>query len=137
MLALFKIIPVTLTLSGIAGFILSLGMAVDANVLVYERLKEELKLKKSIHGAIKDAFTRAWPAIFDGNLSTLLTCIILMSFSTSLVKGFAITLSIGIIVSVFSALVVSRYLLYLIGFWVKNNLWLYGVSAKKIYLRDD
>ncbi|MFH1392121.1 MAG: protein translocase subunit SecD, partial [bacterium] len=102
-LAIIKLIPITLTLSGIAGFILSLGMAVDANVLIFERLKEEEHLK--------DAFSRAWPAIRDGNVSTLLTCLVLYAFTTGLIKGFAITLGIGIMVSMFSAIIITRLFL--------------------------
>jgi len=131
-LALFKLIPVTLTLSGIAGFILSLGMAVDANVLVFERLKEELKKGKTLGAAIEDGFIRAWPSIRDGNISTLITCLILMWFSTSLVKGFAITLGIGILVSMFSAMVVTKLLLrFLSQNKFANKIWLYGVNIKR------
>jgi len=131
-LALFKLIPVTLTLAGIAGFILSLGMAVDANILVFERIKEELKKGHSIGRAIDEGFKRAWPSIRDGNVSTLITCFILMWFSTSLVKGFAITLSIGILVSMFSAMIVTRSLLRLVlTKKIANLSWLYGVKIKK------
>ena len=102
-LAIIKLIPITLTLAGIAGFILSLGMAIDANVLIFERLKEEKRLA--------DAFRAAWPAICDGNVSTLLTCLVLYSFTTSLVKGFALTLGIGVVLSMFSGIIVTRLLL--------------------------
>lgn len=111
LLALFKLIPITLTLAGIAGFILSMGMAVDANVLVFERIKEEIKLGKSFGGSIDQGFKRAWPSIRDGNISTLLTCLVLYSFTTGLVKGFAITLGLGILVSMFSALVITKLFL--------------------------
>jgi protein-export membrane protein SecD len=130
-LSIFKLIPVTLTLAGMAGFILSIGMAVDANILIFERLREELKAKKPLSIAIPDAFKRAWPSIFDGNVSTLLTCLILMWFTTSLVKGFAITLSIGIIVSMFSAMVVTRVLLLLLSkikFFNKAGFYGYGIK---------
>lgn len=131
-LALFKLIPVTLTLAGIAGFILSLGMAVDANVLVFERIKEELKKGKSVGYAIDEGFKRAWPSIRDGNVSTLITCFILMWFSTSLVKGFAITLSLGILVSMFSAMIVTKSLLrFCLTKKLANLTWLYGVKIKK------
>jgi len=107
-LAVFKIIPVTLTLSGIAGFILSIGMAVDANVLIFERFKEEFKSGKSLGGSIDEGFNRAWPAIRDGNISTIITCIILFIFATGLVKGFALTLGIGVLISMFSAIVITK-----------------------------
>jgi preprotein translocase subunit SecD len=116
LLALIKLIPVTLTLAGIAGLILSVGMAVDANVLVFERLREELAgERKNITRAIDNAFSRAWPSIRDGNISTLLTAAILFWFSTSFVQGFALTLGLGIITSVFSSMVVTKYLLKLIA----------------------
>lgn len=130
--ALFKVINVTLTLAGIAGFILSLGMAVDANVLIFERLKEELRLGKPLTVAISEGFKRAWPSIFDGNVSTIITCLILMSFTTSSVKGFAITLTIGIVVSMFSAMTVTRLILQsLIKPKALTASWLFGVKKKK------
>ena len=111
-LATFKLLPVTLTLSGIAGFILSIGMAVDANVLIFERLKEELRAGRSLRVAIEAGFNRAWVAIRDSNVSTLITCAILWWFGdklgTPLVTGFAITLAIGIVTSMFSAMFVTR-----------------------------
>ncbi|MFH1522422.1 MAG: protein translocase subunit SecD [Patescibacteria group bacterium] len=124
-LAVFKIWPVTLTLSGLAGFILSIGMAVDANVLIFERLKEELKTGKALSWAIEEGFRRAWPSIRDGNFSTLITCFILIQFSTSIVRGFAVTLSLGILVSMFSAIVITKNLLMLIsGEWLEKRKWL-------------
>ncbi len=115
-LALFKLIPVTLTLAGIAGFILSIGMAVDANVLIFERLKEEFKSGKSLGGSIDEGFKRAWPAIRDGNISTIITCLILYIFATGLVKGFALTLGIGVLVSMLSAIVVTKsFLKWFVG----------------------
>ena len=115
-LAIFKLIPVTLTLSGIAGFILSIGMAVDANVLIFERLKEELSSGKSLGGSIDEGFRRAWPAIRDGNISTILTCLILFIFATGLIKGFALTLGIGILVSMFSAIIITKsFLRWFVG----------------------
>ncbi|MDD2807809.1 MAG: protein translocase subunit SecD [Patescibacteria group bacterium] len=130
--ALFKIINVTLTLAGIAGFILSLGMAVDANILIFERLKEELRRDKPLSAAIDEGFKRAWPSIFDGNLSTIITCLILMSFTTSSVKGFAITLTIGILVSMFSAMTVTRVIIKtFIKSKALNSMWLFGISSKK------
>ena len=113
-LAIFKLIPVTLTLAGIAGFILSLGMAVDANVLIFERMKEELKSGRSRGESINEGFRRAWPSIRDGNVSTLITAVILFWFSTSMIKGFALTLFIGVLVSMFTAIVVTRTFLKLV-----------------------
>ncbi len=107
-LMLFKLIPVTLTTAGIAGFILSVGMAVDANVLVFERMKEELQKGKSISGALAEGFPRAWTSIRDSNVSSLITAIVLYYFGTSIVRGFALTLFFGILVSMFTALTVTR-----------------------------
>ncbi len=111
--ALFKLIPVTLSLSGIAGFILSIGMAIDANVLIFERLKEELKTDKPMMANVDEAFERAWTSIRDGNVTTLIVCFILYTFTSSLIKGFALTLGIGILVSMFTAIVVTRNILKL------------------------
>ena len=110
-LALFKVIPVTLTLAGIGGFILSIGMAVDANVLIFARMREELKQGRSLFAAVEEGFRRAWPSIRDSNLNSLIVCAILFTFATSFIKGFAFTLSIGILVSMFSAIFVTRILL--------------------------
>jgi protein-export membrane protein SecD len=110
-LALFQLIPVTLTAAGLAGFVLSLGMAVDANVLVYERMKEEMKAGKGSRESAQEGFKRAWGAIRDGNATSLLSAIILFWFGTSMVKGFALVFGIGIVVSMFSALVITRTLL--------------------------
>jgi len=107
-LSLFKLIPVTLTLAGIGGFILSIGMAVDANILIFSRFHEEMKREGSFSLAVRDAFRRAWPSIRDGNLTTLLVGVILFFFGTSFIKGFALTLSLGIVVSMFSALVITK-----------------------------
>ena len=115
-LMLFKLIPVTLTLPGIAGFILSLGMAVDANVLIFERLKEELRSGRNLRQAIDLAWSRAWPSIRDSNTSTLITCAILFifgnTFGASIVKGFSVTLSLGVVVSLFTAIIVTRTFLH-------------------------
>jgi protein-export membrane protein SecD len=111
LLFMFKLIPVTLTLAGVAGFILSLGMAVDANVLIFERMKEELTVGKPLSSAIDEGFKRAWTSIRDGNVSTLITCFILFWFGTSTIKGFAVTLGIGVMISMFSAIVITRLLL--------------------------
>jgi protein-export membrane protein SecD len=111
MLALFQLIPVTLTAAGLAGFVLSLGMAVDANVLVFERMKEEYARGVSSREAARVGFMRAWSAIRDGNITSLLSAIILFWFGTSLVKGFALVFGIGVIMSMLTALVVTRTLL--------------------------
>lgn len=107
-LSLFKLIPVTLTTAGIAGFVLSVGMAVDANILIFERMKEELRRGRSFAGAMEEGFGRAWNSIRDSNISSLITSAILWWFGTSAVKGFALTLSIGIAVSMFSAVIITR-----------------------------
>ncbi len=111
MLALFQVIPVTLTAAGLAGFILSIGMAVDANVLVFERMKEEYRAGKSLREAARVGFSRAWSAIRDGNVTSLLSAVILFWFGTSIVKGFALVFGLGVLVSMFSALTVTRTLL--------------------------
>ena len=107
-LFLFKFIPVTLTLAGIVGFILSVGMAVDANILVFERMKEELRAGRAFGVAIEEGFRRAWLAIRDAYTSTLLTSLVLYWFGTSLVRGFALTLALGLLVALFSALVITK-----------------------------
>jgi preprotein translocase subunit SecD len=116
--ALFRFIPITLTLPGIAGFVLSIGMAVDANILIFERLKEELRAGRSLRTAIDLGWSRAWPSIRDSNLSTLITCFILyyfgMTFGASIVKGFSLTLALGVLVSLFTAIIVSRTFLHLV-----------------------
>lgn len=111
LLALFKLIPVTLTLAGIGGAILSVGMAVDANVLIFERQKEERKKGETFQKAMENGFTRAWPSIRDSNLTTLLIAVIMFSFGSSFVKGFAFALSLGVLTSMFSAIIVTRTLM--------------------------
>ncbi len=115
-LAIYKLIPVTLTLPGIAGFILSVGMAVDANVLIFERMKEELRAGRTVRQAINLGWSRAWSSIKDSNVTTLISCVILFwfgnAFGASLVKGFAVTLFIGIFLSLFTAITVTRTLLH-------------------------
>lgn len=111
---LFVIPPITLTLAGIAGFILSIGMAVDANILTFERMREELRSGKNKRLALETGFTRAWSSIKDSNISSLITATILYIFGTSLVRGFALTLAIGVLVSMFSAIVVTRTFLRLL-----------------------
>lgn len=112
--ALFKAIPVTLTLAGIAGFILSIGMAVDANILIFERTKEELRAGRNLFTAINSGFDRAFTSIFDSNMTTIITCTILYLLGTSIVKGFALTLAIGVIVSMFSAITITKNFMHLI-----------------------
>lgn len=111
-IALFKVIPVTLTLPGIAGFILSIGMAVDANILIFERMREELRSGKPLRVAIDTGFKRAFTAIFDSNICTMITCLVLYNFGTGSVRGFAFTLGLGVAVSMFTAIVVTRTLLF-------------------------
>lgn len=131
--ALFKLIPVTLTLPGIAGFVLSVGMAVDANVLIFERMKEELRGGRNLRSAIDTGFARAWPSIRDSNASTLITCVILFwfgsNFGASIVKGFALTLAIGVLVSLFTAITVTRTFLHLVmnNMDLSRNHWWFGV----------
>lgn len=125
-LTIFKITPVTLTLAGVAGFILSIGMAVDANVLIFERLKEELKNGRELSNAVEQGFKRAWTSIRDSNLSTLITCGILFWFGTSVIKGFALTLGIGILISMFSAIVITKT--FLQNFNKTKSRWLFGVK---------
>jgi preprotein translocase subunit SecD len=122
-LSLFKLIPVTLTLAGIGGFILSIGMAVDANILIFARMKEELKAGKSISSSIDEGFKRAWPSIRDSNINSLIVCAILFIFATSFVKGFAFTLALGIIVSMSSAIFITRILL-MVFVWQKAPKWI-------------
>ncbi len=109
--AIFRFVPVTLTLAGIAGFVLSVGMAVDANILIFERMKEELRLGKSLPAAVEAGFNRAWNSILDSNVSSLITATILYAIGSSTIRGFAIVLIIGVLVSMFSAIVVTRSIL--------------------------
>ncbi|MFZ2621386.1 MAG: protein translocase subunit SecD [Minisyncoccia bacterium] len=114
-LAVFKVIPVTFTAAGIAGFILSIGMAVDANILIFERMKEELKRGKEVHDALHEGFGRAWLSIRDSNISSIITAIILFWLGTSAIKGFALTLGLGVLISMFTAITVSRTFLFAIA----------------------
>ncbi|MCF7906896.1 protein translocase subunit SecD [Patescibacteria group bacterium] len=107
-LAIYKLIPVTLTLAGVAGFIISLGMAVDANILIFERIKDENRLGKNLAVAIDDGFSHAWTAIRDGNITTLIVCFILYHFGSGLVRGFGLTLGIGVLLSMFTAIVATK-----------------------------
>jgi preprotein translocase subunit SecD len=106
--AIFRLVPVTLTLAGIAGFVLSVGMAVDANILIFERMKEELRVGKSLPAAVEAGFNRAWNSILDSNVSSLITATILYAFGSSTIRGFALVLIIGVLTSMFSAIVVTR-----------------------------
>jgi protein-export membrane protein SecD len=114
-LTIFRLIPVTLTAAGLAGFILSIGMAVDANVLIFERTKEELKKGKSIIDGLHEGFHRAWLSIRDSNVSSIITAVVLFWLGTSAVKGFALTLGVGVLVSMFTAISVSRTFLFAIA----------------------
>jgi len=131
--ALFKQIPVTLTLAGIAGFILSIGMAVDANILIFERTKEELRAGRTLFTAINAGFDRAFTSIFDSNMSTIITCIILYCLGTSVVKGFALTLALGTAVSMFSAITITKNFMHLIfGTGELKYPALFGLSKNEI-----
>jgi preprotein translocase subunit SecD len=135
-LAVFKLWPVTITSAGMAAFVLSVGMAVDANILIFERMKEELRLGRSLLGAVDAGFSRAWSSIRDSNVATLITCMILYwfgdQFGASLVKGFALTLALGVLVSMFSAITVTRTFLHaLVGTPVMRHLWLFGSDVEE------
>lgn len=122
MLALFKLIPVTISAAGIAGFIISIGIAVDANVLIFERIKEEIKSGRGVADAMKAGFSRAWLSIRDSNTSSFITACILFWFGTSLIKGFALTFGIGVLVSMLSAITISRIFLFALGIQKTNRL---------------
>ena len=136
-LALFKLIPVTLTLAGLGGFIVSIGMAVDANVLIFERMKEELRAGRTLGAAIEAGFNRAWTAIRDSNITTIIVCLILIWLGSSIVAsapvtGFAVALLIGVLVSMFTAIVVTRTLLRLfIGSRLAKKTSLFNVYFRK------
>ncbi len=124
-LAIFKLIPITLTLAGIGGFILSIGTAVDANILIFSRMREELKEGRSVSAAAEEGFRRAWPSIKDSNINSLIVCLILFWFSTSFIQGFALALSIGILVGMFSAIFITRVLLMaVLSQKLEKNKWL-------------
>ncbi len=136
MVAIFKLSSIsqattmTLTLSGIAGFVLSIGMAVDANILIFERMKEELRKKRDLRSSFKEGIKRAWPSIRDGNVSTIITSIILIAFGTGFVKGFALTLIIGVAFSMFTAIVVTRILFQLVLIrWLDKHKWLAMIGS--------
>ncbi|HMN19003.1 MAG TPA: protein translocase subunit SecD [Candidatus Moranbacteria bacterium] len=138
MISIFKIFPgITLTLSGIAGFILSIGMAVDANILIFERTKEELRRGRSSRAALEEGFVRAWTSIRDGNVSSLITAAILYGMGTGFVKGFAATLFLGVVVSMFTAVVVSRTILrFISGDWADKHPWVFMHVAKGGYIEN-
>ncbi len=134
-ISVFKLFGITLTLAGIAGFILSIGMAVDANVLIFERMKEELRKGKSLNAALEDGFKRAWLSVRDSNTSSLITTFILGYFGTSIIRGFAVTLSIGILVSMFTAITMTRTMMrFIIRFKIFSNNRLYGVAQKESHV---
>ena len=118
-LMIFRLLPITLTTAGIAGFILSVGMAVDANILIFERFKEERRAGKGLESSLREGFSRAWSSIRDSNVSSLITCLILYWFGTSIVRGFALTLAIGILFSMFSAITITR--VFLLAFRLKET----------------
>jgi preprotein translocase subunit SecD len=125
-LALFKLISVTITLAGIAGFLLSIGMAVDANILIFSRMKEEMSEGKNFNTSVEEGFNRAWPSIRDSNLNTLIVSAVLFGFATSFIKGFALTLSLGVLVSMFSAIFITRnFLRCFIGTKFEKINWLW------------
>jgi preprotein translocase subunit SecD len=129
--AIFRLVPVTLTLAGIAGFVLSVGMAVDANILIFERMKEELRLGKSLPAAVEAGFNRAWNSILDSNVSSLITATILYAFGSSVIRGFALVLIIGVLISMLSAIVVTRSIMRVI---VRQE---WARKASLFGLRDD
>lgn len=131
--AVFKTIGVTLTLAGIAGFILSVGMAVDANILIFERTKEELRAGRTLYTAITAGFDRAFTSIFDSNMTTIITCSILYYFGTDIVKGFALTLALGVMISMFSAITVTKnFMLLIFGTKTLTKPWLFGLRKDEI-----
>jgi preprotein translocase subunit SecD len=129
-------VPVTLTLAGIAGFVLSVGMAVDANILIFERTKEELRTGKTLASAVEAGFNRAWNSILDSNVSSLITASILFLGGSSTIKGFALVLIIGVATSMFTAVTVSRTLLRVVVMQQSaHRAWLYGVTDEEFQAR--
>jgi preprotein translocase subunit SecD len=134
--ALFRVVPVTLTLAGIAGFVLSVGMAVDANILIFERTKEELRTGKTLPSAVEAGFNRAWNSILDSNVSSLITASILYFGGSATIKGFALVLIIGVATSMFTAVTVSRTLLrFVVKQQIVQKAWLFGVSDEEFQAR--
>jgi protein-export membrane protein SecD/preprotein translocase SecF subunit len=141
-LMVFKLVPVTLTLPGIAAFVLSIGIAVDANILIFERTKEELRAGRGLNAAIDEGFRRAWPSIRDSNISTIMTSLILYwfgdQFGAALVKGFALNLAIGVILSLFSAVLVTRLFLHLtVGTRLGRSRWMFGAQRPQYSRRAE
>ena len=134
--ALFRLIPVTMTLAGVAGFVLSVGMAVDANILIFERTKEELRVGKSLPAAIEAGFNRAWNSILDSNVSSLITATILFLFGSSTIRGFGLVLIVGVLVSMFTAITVTRTVLRIVVAqpWARKAS-LYGVTEAEFLAR--
>ena len=138
MVAIFKLSgltpwSITLTLPGIAGFVLSIGMAVDANILIFERTKEEVRRGRKILAAVDEGFKRAWTSIRDGNISSIITALILIEMGTGFVKGFAVTLLIGVLVSMFTAVMITKTILnFILGEWIEDKMWLIGVKKKNV-----
>ncbi len=133
--AIFRLVPVTLTLAGVAAFVLSVGMAVDANILIFERTKEELRAGKTLVPAIEAGFNRAWPSIFDSNMSSIITASILFYFGSATIRGFALVLIIGVLISMFTAVSLSREMLR----WVVRQPWarrasFFGVQEEELVL---
>ncbi len=128
-LAIFRFVPVTLTLAGVAGFVLSIGMAVDANILIFERMKEEVRSGKSLPASIEAGFNRAWNSILDSNVSSLITATILFWFGSSVIRGFALVLMIGVLCSMFTAITVSRTILrFVVQRESLRKAWMYGIQ---------
>ena len=121
MLAIFKLVPVTLTAAGIAGFIISIGIAVDANVLIFERIKEELRGGSNVADSMHHGFKRAWLSVRDSNISSIITAIILYWFGTTLIKGFALVFLIGVLISLISAISITRLFLYTLNIKKTNK----------------
>ncbi|MFZ2225977.1 MAG: protein translocase subunit SecD [Candidatus Moraniibacteriota bacterium] len=138
MISIFKLSgftpwQITLTLPGIAGFVLSIGMAVDANILIFERTKEEVRKGRNILSAIEEGFKRAWTSILDGNMSSIITALILVEMGTGFVKGFAVTLVIGVLASMFTAVVITRTILrFILGPWIEDKMWLIGAKKNEL-----
>ena len=131
MLGALSFMGATLTLPGIAGIILTIGMAVDANVIIFERIKEELKIGKTVRSAVDAGFNRALSAVIDSNITTIISAVILIFLGPGTIKGFGVTLLIGVVVSMISAIFVTKFMLkQMIGMNVKH-LWLYGISKKE------
>jgi len=136
MLTLFKLIPVTLTAAGLAGFVMTIGIAIDANILIFERMKEELKAGKDLKDSLNEGFARAWPSIRDSNLSGIIISIILFWLGTASVKGFALTLGLGILISMFSAISISRIFLRGAGIFASRNTNLFLSGLPKLKARS-